>query len=181
MVGRKLGDLTVFALYEVKNRRSYWVCECRCGASRVVSRSNLVSGGTSSCGCSRKGLRKYRAATINHEYNQHKQGGIKRGYGFMAKEEWLSVAQLPCFYCGGLDVRNKAVSCKNSKGYVALAAEEIPLWNCALNGIDRMNSNVGYAFGNCVPCCETCNRMKASESVDDFLNHVRRIYENRKT
>jgi len=27
-------------------------------------------------------------------------------------------------------------------------------------GIDRENSNIGYIFDNCVPCCWECNRIK---------------------
>lgn len=180
MVGRQFGYLTVVAFERTENRRTHWSCVCRCGTKHIATRSNLVSGGTTSCGCLKKEQRKYKEATINHEYNQHKNGGMRRGYGFMEKEQWLSVAQLPCAYCGELDIRNKAVSCKNGKGYSRLPEAEIVLWNCTLNGVDRVNNDAGYVFGNCVPCCEKCNRMKMSLGVDDFLNHVRRIYENRK-
>lgn len=37
------------------------------------------------------------------------------------------------------------------------------------NGIDRQDSIQGYVKGNCVPCCGTCNYMKGTMSVSDFL------------
>jgi hypothetical protein len=43
------------------------------------------------------------------------------------------------------------------------------------NGIDRMNSEVGYVTDNCVSCCQMCNYMKASLSVDAFLGRVEHI------
>ena len=43
------------------------------------------------------------------------------------------------------------------------------------NGIDRMNSEVGYVADNCVSCCQMCNYMKASLSVDAFLGRVEHI------
>lgn len=42
-------------------------------------------------------------------------------------------------------------------------------------GIDRVDNAVGYTLENCVPCCKTCNVMKMTLSVSDFINHVRRI------
>ena len=40
------------------------------------------------------------------------------------------------------------------------------------NGIDRVNSSVGYITGNSVPCCFLCNQMKTNFSVDVFLRQV---------
>ena len=43
------------------------------------------------------------------------------------------------------------------------------------NGIDRVNSGVGYVVGNVVGCCKMCNYMKGSLSVDTFLQRVHHI------
>lgn len=43
-------------------------------------------------------------------------------------------------------------------------------------GIDRVNSAEGYIPGNCVPACAPCNMLKRSQSVEEFLTHVQRIY-----
>lgn len=51
---------------------------------------------------------------------------------------------------------------------------EIPI-----NGIDRLNSELGYIIDNCVTCCTMCNRMKNIYSKVDFLNQIEKIYGNR--
>lgn len=43
------------------------------------------------------------------------------------------------------------------------------------NGIDRIDSNIGYIPSNCVPCCKTCNYMKLGLSIKEFIDHTRRI------
>jgi hypothetical protein len=45
------------------------------------------------------------------------------------------------------------------------------------NGIDRLNSDIGYVIENCVTCCRDCNMMKQTETVTDFLNRVFKIAE----
>ena len=43
------------------------------------------------------------------------------------------------------------------------------------NGIDRIDSSIGYIEKNCVACCTTCNIMKGTKSVDEFLKIVKYI------
>ena len=43
------------------------------------------------------------------------------------------------------------------------------------NGIDRIDSNIGYEPDNCVTCCVICNRMKNKYSKNAFLLHVSKI------
>lgn len=44
-----------------------------------------------------------------------------------------------------------------------------------VNGIDRINNDVGYIDDNVVPCCTTCNMIKCTMTIDDFLNKVEHI------
>ena len=44
-----------------------------------------------------------------------------------------------------------------------------------LNGLDRVDSALGYTASNTVPCCATCNAMKGPLHVDVFVHNVRRI------
>ena len=46
-----------------------------------------------------------------------------------------------------------------------------------LNGIDRVDSELGYWPSNMVPCCSKCNLMKKDLSRDAFLEHAKRITE----
>lgn len=44
-------------------------------------------------------------------------------------------------------------------------------------GIDRINSEIGYVLGNITPCCYTCNLLKNTLNKDDFMKHLKRIYD----
>ena len=55
-VGERFGNLTVIRFDHIDNHRaSCWLCECDCGNQVVISRHNLVSGNTKSCGCRKHG------------------------------------------------------------------------------------------------------------------------------
>jgi hypothetical protein len=43
------------------------------------------------------------------------------------------------------------------------------------NGIDRIDSNIGYTKSNCVSCCSECNLAKRTMSVKQFMNWLDRI------
>lgn len=45
-------------------------------------------------------------------------------------------------------------------------------------GIDRVDNSKGYSIDNIVPCCINCNRMKMAQSVEDFINNCRDIWNN---
>ncbi len=52
LTGRKFGRLTVLEpLPERQYGQTVWLCRCECGRNAKVSRKNLVSGNTRSCGC----------------------------------------------------------------------------------------------------------------------------------
>jgi hypothetical protein len=42
-------------------------------------------------------------------------------------------------------------------------------------GIDRLDPSMGYELGNVVPCCEDCNYMKQSMSVERFLRQCEKV------
>lgn len=44
--------------------------------------------------------------------------------------------------------------------------------------LDRINSSLGYALTNVVPCCSKCNFAKHELSRADFLLHIEKIYIN---
>lgn len=53
LIGRRFGYLKVINKSYIKHGNSYWLCGCRCGNTKVISRPQLVSGGTISCGCAK--------------------------------------------------------------------------------------------------------------------------------
>jgi hypothetical protein len=68
--------------------------------------------------------------------------------------------QSNCHYCGDAP----------SRTHVSGAGSPIKF-----NGIDRVDSDKGYEFDNCVPCCTTCNMMKMTMGKDVFLRQCARI------
>lgn len=44
------------------------------------------------------------------------------------------------------------------------------------NGIDRLDSSKSYFKQNCVSCCWTCNMMKNTNTSDDFIKDILKIY-----
>ncbi|MCM1222330.1 MAG: hypothetical protein NC548_48470 [Lachnospiraceae bacterium] len=55
LTGQRFGRLVVSEFDGVRgNGETYWKCICDCGCAKVVSRGNLRSGTTQSCGCLRK-------------------------------------------------------------------------------------------------------------------------------
>ena len=75
--------------------------------------------------------------------------------------------------------------CKSKNRAFELTSEEfenIITQNCHYcgqtgHGIDRIDSSKGYTKTNTVPCCTKCNMMKHTYSQDDFLSHIKKIYE----
>ena len=47
-----------------------------------------------------------------------------------------------------------------------------------INGVDRVDNNVGYTIANCKACCKECNHMKNSYALEDLLAKIERIHEN---
>ena len=45
------------------------------------------------------------------------------------------------------------------------------------NWIDRIDSDWWYTKDNTVTCCKYCNRAKMDLKQDEFLSHIKRIYE----
>ena len=56
----------------------------------------------------------------------------------------------PCYYCGKIQSN--------------------------LNGVDRVDNSKGYVKGNCVSCCESCNRAKLKESETQFNEDTSRRF-----
>lgn len=96
----------------------------------------------------------------NNRFCEYRSNAKRRGKSFeLSVEEFESITSQPCHYCGGTSSDYD----KSSRG----------------NGIDRMDSRVGYIFENCVPCCSRCNFVKNTLGYDEFLEWIRKIYNRR--
>ena len=72
-----------------------------------------------------------------------------------------SLVRKPCYYCGIIAGNTKITkNCKEGFKY---------------NGIDRVDSSLGYTANNVVPCCGTCNIAKKDKSQEEFINWAKSI------
>lgn len=82
--------------------------------------------------------------------SNYKQNARRRNLPFeLSDREAFDLFTSPCYWCGG-------------PGF----------------GIDRVRNDLGYIAGNCVPCCTYCNRAKLDHSVEEFIEHCRKVTEH---
>lgn len=87
--------------------------------------------------------------TPQKKFDTYKNMARSRGYSFtLTVVEFMSFWQKPCSYCGDAILTI---------------------------GIDRLVNSAGYEIGNCVSCCETCNKMKRMQTKEEFIQRCNRI------
>lgn len=98
-------------------------------------------------------------------FNTTKRSAIYNNRKFeISLEYFKSLVTSCCHYCGSEGDWKTRTTFKNR------------IFSRKFCGIDRVNSNIDYFEGNLVPCCFTCNRMKSNSNINDFLDHVRKIF-----
>lgn len=190
LIGKKFGRLTVVRESErpeyLKNKSSYWICRCDCGNEEfAVISTSLKSGRTKNCGCKIKdgvlekntnvsarpnknengrSVKEDRESVVirNSLYNRYRGAARSRKKNFeLSFDEFKEIVLSNCHYCGN-PPSMKTVYRKT----------EFVLYN----GIDRIDSKLGYTKDNTVPCCEYCNKAKFTMSKEDFRDWVERVY-----
>jgi len=141
-----------------------WEFECECGETRIINHvHDLFVGSIKSCKkCSNKddiaGLQEMDEKLLKSSYVLWKRESKRYGkISLLTFEQWAEIKNKPCYLCG------KTI-------------EEIRPGLMKLNGIDRVDSNVGYLHSNCMPCCKKCNLIKRNIPVYDLLIHVQRMF-----
>jgi hypothetical protein len=105
--GREFGYWTVLSKDSSKNglRESYWLCACKCGATRSVRRSKLARGESLSCGClsgkskERHGLSDTREYSVWREIKKRCEKNAKNSEGGLTAkmcDSWRK--SFLCFY-----------------------------------------------------------------------------------
>ena len=147
IIGKHFGKWRVISEAEPYHKTGYgyqkrYNCLCDCGREKMVWRRNLLSGASTSCGCSKRGKPKY--SQERHEYAISRisdiYGAMKKrcyspnsvnynnygGRGITICDEWLGVDGDLRFYRWSLE-----------HGY----SDEL--------SIDRIDNNKGYSPDNC--------------------------------
>ncbi len=90
--------------------------------------------------------------TLKGKYRTLKGSACKRKYSVEIDfDEFCSIVSKCCIYCGEDEQRI---------------------------GIDRIDNKIGYTLENSAPCCNPCNMMKKTMSVETFLSHISKIYKH---
>ena len=179
IVGNKYGKLLVVDEVEkvINGRKRYYVeCVCDCGSRVLCEKSKVKGWQTRSCGCMQREMRKTLGsrtmkkprgeASFNECYAAYKKSAKIRGYEFnLSKDEFREIVTKPCIYCGeALTQEKKKKGCNGTFKYT---------------GIDRYDNSKGYVKGNCVPCCQKCNRIKGVMSADEMDKRLSTIISRR--
>jgi hypothetical protein len=169
-VNQRFGDLIVNKI-EFFGRYTRAVATCSCGNIIKIQPSTLTNNRYKSCGC-KQHIPKIICETYSLVETKSRSSKIK-------VNKSLSV------YIRGARGRNLAWKLTLD------LAEHLLKQNCyycnakpdnklGFNGIDRLDSTIGYEPNNCVTCCKTCNVMKMKLHHDEFLSKIEEIYLYRK-
>lgn len=164
LIGREFGCLVVVAEAGRNKRRVMWKCQCKCGNETRVSGSKLLNNRVKSCGCLKEGRKLENGeACKNNVYYQYTSGAKRRNLVWeIDKEYFFELTQQNCHYC------HSSPTNLHSRPFCYLGEYRY-------NGIDRIDSNVGYTKSNCVPCCCFCNRAKGTRSYEEFMQWIKHI------
>jgi len=94
-----------------------------------------------------------------HDFKKNRQDDVTREeYDMLLPKDYIArIMSQPCTYCG------------------TEPTEDIP------NGLDRIDNSTCHKILNVVPCCETCNIMKQTLGISDFLEHIHKIAKHSKS
>jgi len=173
MIGRAFGRLTVIGIDHCKpagrkGRRYYYKVKCKCGTEKIVLGSNMVKGGTKSCGCLKHESRPARNKLPKGEaafrccYRTYKIQAQHRKLPFELNEnQFRQLVTANCHYCDEPPSNTAKHPHRNG--------------NFVYNGIDRVDNQLGYTAANTVPCCRQCNHAKYKYTIENFLTWAARV------
>lgn len=160
-IGKRFGKLIVLK----RHSSSEWLLKCDCGKKRISRTSELNSGRVNSCGCIRKRTDDQRLLTF--AYGRYKGNAKSRNLKFkISKEQFKDLVIQNCHYCG-----------KEPQKAIKTVKRDNKVFFSNMNGVDRVDNNIGYIIDNCVPCCTQCNIAKRQSTVGEFEEWVAKIYE----
>lgn len=179
LAGMKFGHLTIIRRAEpieygpyYRNDRGHirWLVRCDCGKEKVYPGSRIKTGQLSSCGCLNGNIKNDGEAAKWAHYQWYRIHAKRSNKTFLLTlEEFLRITTKECFYCG-IPWTSDYMNRKRKDGSQKYRGEY------KHNGIDRLDSAIGYVPENCVPCCSSCNFAKNNKSVEQFYKWINRVY-----
>jgi hypothetical protein len=166
LIGKEIGKLTV--LQEMPSHvgeKKKCRCRCKCGQEVIVEVGNILRETKACQRCKNKIA--YGLAAFNKIYCVYKYWATKRNLSFdLSKEQFRLLTKGCCHYCGASPSQLVPMGRGRNHG-----------GNYVYNGIDRLDSKLGYSPENAVTSCGMCNELKNSLSVSEFISTVNLIYQ----
>jgi len=165
ITGKKYGKLTALYPSYVKNKRTYWSCECECGIICIIGSAHLATGATKSCGClkkeAHKELTKRNFKGINDlsstYFSQIQRSARNRNLELTVTKEFL----------WDLFVEQHRKCALSGEGITLIKGRDTSIQTASL---DRIDSSKGYVVGNVQWVHKVVNILKNNLSDTDFLN-----------
>lgn len=166
--GKVYNRLTVVSLEFVpEKRRHLWLCRCSCGSEKLAPGEGLRNGSYQSCGCLARensvnnpkmvSTRDSSIANLLGQYKINCKRSTKQLNFDLTYNEFVDLISRDCGYCG------------KPPREIASRRKHVDSTRLMANGIDRIDSSLGYSITNCVPCCSECNLAKMDVSAGDFI------------
>lgn len=182
--GDTFGRLTVVSIGGVnKNTKRLINCTCSCGKPHTALGSSLVGGHTNSCGYYRKELmtsisqKEPGKASYSSLYSACRGGARSRQLEFsISAEEHKIIISKNCFYCNR-PPRMYSPYLTPASATRSFAPGTIERSIIYVNGVDRINNDLGYAIDNCRPCCTICNESKSDRTEKEFIEQAYMVVE----
>ncbi len=160
------------------NKGYTWLFKCDCGKDFKTYAFRVKAGLVKSCGClrSENALKQGRLrrvpglGALTQYFHVYRIRAIKREIPFaISREDFAKITSKPCVYCGQpprqvVRFYSHKTDCRST---------------CFANGIDRLDSSIGYIAGNVVPCCTKCNQAKNTMTVAEFRAWIEKVYRQR--
>ncbi len=125
--------------------------DARCSSCRRTKQILDFYEGLKQCKKCTDRERNYRN-TVHGKLLKYKKDAKSRKKSWNLEDEYAKELMVsPCHYCGIIETK--------------------------LNGIDRVNNDIGYEPGNVVSCCSECNYSKHKRNKEQFIAHAKRITE----
>lgn len=150
----------------------HYIIKCKCGHEMKTRKSKIVKlekeGGNRTlqkcckvCLTKEKAFLKKEQKIFGIAFSAYKSSAKTRNLDFnLDINSTTQLFKSNCTYC-------------NLPPYNKIANK----YNVTYTGLDRIDSSKGYIKGNVQACCKQCNIGKLSMTHQDYLDHIKRIYD----
>jgi len=168
---QKFGSLTTKTYNTSKQA---WECLCDCGKVSYRNSTCLKTTKYPSCGCKRniKTTLPDMLSLKRSVFLSYKTSANKKNLVFsLTQDKLFDLITKDCTYCGSSPSNKISTRRRKDRLYRPERNQTF-----IYNGIDRIDSKIGYTIDNCVSCCSVCNISKNDMSLSEWKNWISKVY-----